>query len=331
MARKQYNDSADLTEQLVALAQFAAERVIVADRLAIKQKVVVGLSLSGVERMIVAGLPDLSDTLRQKWKRKNSRITIADTAATMMVVAQSLLDGDPMKRLTLLFIAKKLIDCLDQNVVPQVPPVPPVPPVPIVVTKSKSVGTVFHFKITLLGSKAVIWRRIQVKDCTLDKLHEHIQAAMGWTNSHLHHFEIKGERYGDPELIGDDFAEFDGVDSTKTKLSELIPEKTKRLAFRYEYDFGDGWEHKVQFEGRRPTDPKVKYPVCIEGERACPPEDCGGVWGYSDLLEAISNPKHQEHRRMLEWVGGSYDPEEFDPAVATKAMKKGLPDWRQME
>ena len=79
-----------------------------------------------------------------------------------------------------------------------------------------------------------------------------------------------------------------------------------------------------------PVDPKLKYPVCLEGERACPPEDCGGVWGYDDLLEAIRNPKHEEHESMLEWIGGRCDPEDFDAKQATKAMNKGLPDWRRM-
>ena len=153
---------------------------------------------------------------------------------------------------------------------------------------------------------------------------------MGWTNSHLHQFEIKGKRFGDPELLDDGFDDFECKDSTRTMLSEILPKTGKRFAFKYEYDFGDGWEHEVLFEGSPPVDPKAKYPVCLEGERACPPEDCGGVWGYGDFLEAIRNPKHEEHESMLEWVGGAFDPEKFDPGKATKEMKKGLPDWRAM-
>jgi len=79
-----------------------------------------------------------------------------------------------------------------------------------------------------------------------------------------------------------------------------------------------------------PPDSKVKYPLCLEGARACPPEDCGGVWGYSDFLAAINDKKHKRHEELLEWIGGRFDSEEFDPAAATKAMKKGLPDWRRM-
>jgi hypothetical protein len=84
---------------------------------------------------------------------------------------------------------------------------------------------------------------------------------------------------------------------------------------------------EVLFEGSPPVDPKVKYPLCLEGKRACPPEDCGGVWGYGDFLEAIRNPNHEEHENMLEWIGGHFDSEDFNPKQATKAMKKGLPDW----
>jgi hypothetical protein len=199
-------------------------------------------------------------------------------------------------------------------------------------TKRRQAKTnlLFQFKITLLGAKPAIWRRIQVEDCTLDKLHEHIQTAMGWTNSHLHQFEIKGVRYGDPELLDDGFGDFECDDSTRTLLSDILPKTGKRFAFKYEYDFGDGWEHEVLFEGNLPVDPQAKYPLCVEGERACPPEDCGGVWGYGDFLEAIRNPKHEEHESMLEWIGGLFDPEEFDAKEATKAMKKGLPDWRSM-
>jgi hypothetical protein len=98
--------------------------------------------------------------------------------------------------------------------------------------------------------------------------------------------------------------------------------------FQYEYDFGDSWYHEVLFEGVVRPDPKAKYPLCLEGERACPPEDCGGVWGYPDFVEAIRNPDDERHEELLEWIGGRFDPEAFDPVKATKAMRKGLPDWR---
>jgi hypothetical protein len=104
-------------------------------------------------------------------------------------------------------------------------------------------------------------------------------------------------------------------------LSKLIPKSGRRSRWIYEYDFGNGWQHEVLFEGFPPADPKAKYPLCLEGERACPPEDCGGPWGYAEYLAAITNPKHEQHEDMLKWRG-AFDPEDFDSKKATKAMKK---------
>jgi hypothetical protein len=191
----------------------------------------------------------------------------------------------------------------------------------------KSLQT-YQFKITLLDIKPRIWRRIQVLDGTLDKLHEHIQTAMGWTNSHLHQFEIDGRRYGDPELLHDDWGEIDFVDSTKLRMSKFLEEKQAPFRFLYEYDFGDGWRHEVIYEGVQPVEPRVKYPRCIEGARACPPEDVGGPWGYPEFLEAIRNPKHENHEDLLEWIGGDFDAEAFDPRIATKEMRLGISDSR---
>jgi Plasmid pRiA4b ORF-3-like protein len=187
----------------------------------------------------------------------------------------------------------------------------------------------YQFKITLLGIKPPIWRRIQVKDGTLDKLHEHIQTAMGWTNSHLHQFKINGERFGDPQLLDDGFDGFEHIDSTITKLSEIVPEDGSRFCFRYEYDFGDGWEHEILFEGCVRAEPNGRYPLCLEGARACPPEDVGGVGGYEEFLEALADPKHEQHEDFVQWSGRGYYPESFDPIQATKHMKRGLPNWRQ--
>src|SRR5262249_26892291 len=125
----------------------------------------------------------------------------------------------------------------------------------------------YQFKITLLESHPPIWRRIQVQDCTLDKLHEHIQTAMGWTNSHLHHFRIGEQLYGDPDLMQENFEEMEYKDSTTTKISDILPRTGRRFRFQYEYDFGDSWYHEVLFEGVVRADPKVKYPLCLEGER----------------------------------------------------------------
>jgi Plasmid pRiA4b ORF-3-like protein len=188
----------------------------------------------------------------------------------------------------------------------------------------------YQFKITLLESHPPIWRRIQVKVGTLDKLHEHLQTALGWTNSHLHHFRIGEQLYGDPLLLGGNFDDMGYEDSTTTKVSAILPRGGRRFRFEYEYDFGDGWRHAVLFEGCLRAERGQRYPLCLEGARACPPEDVGGVWGYQEFLEAIADPDHEQHEEMLEWVGGQFDPEAFDPAAATRAMHRGLPDWRRL-
>jgi hypothetical protein len=169
-----------------------------------------------------------------------------------------------------------------------------------------------------------------VKDGTLDKLHEHIQTAMGWTNSHLHHYRVGEQLYGDPLLLAENFEEMEYEDSTDTNLSDILPKSGGRSRFEYEYDFGDGWRHEVLFEGCLRAERGKRYPVCLEGARACPPEDVGGVWGYADFVEAIQNPDHEDHDGLLAWAGGSFDPEAFDPAAATREMHRGLPDWRRM-
>jgi len=179
------------------------------------------------------------------------------------------------------------------------------------------------------GYEPAIWRRIQVKNCTLDKRHEHIQTAMGWTNSHLHRFEIDGECYGDPLLLDDGLEDFHWVDSTITRISGIVPRDGGRSRFLYEYDFGDGWEHEVVFEGCLRAEKRRRYPLCVDGERCCPPDDVGGVRGYAEFLEALADPDHEEHGAYREWAG-PFDPEDFDAGQASRRMRRGLPDWRRI-
>jgi len=189
----------------------------------------------------------------------------------------------------------------------------------------------YQFKITLKEIQPPIWRRIQVKDCSLDKLHEHIQTAMGWTNSHFRRFESDGVDYGDPDLLYDGWQdETPPVSSLETKMSTIVPEDGTQIRFGYEYDFGDSWQHEILFEGCLQAEKGGRYPVCIEGERACPPEDVGGSPGYDNYLEAMSDPEDGEYDAFLEWRG-LLDPEAFDAVSATKRMQRGLPDWRRME
>ena len=188
-----------------------------------------------------------------------------------------------------------------------------------------------QFKVTLRSIAPAIWRRIQVKDCTLDKLHERIQTAMGWTNSHLYHFRVGEQRYGDPLLMQENFGERGYEDSTVVKFGEIQPKAGTRFAFEYEYDFGDGWRHEVVFEGCLRSEAGGRYPLCLDGARNCPPEDVGGTPGYAEFLDAISDPAHEQHNEFLTWVVGAFDPEEFDAAATTRRMQRGLPDRRRME
>jgi len=130
---------------------------------------------------------------------------------------------------------------------------------------------------------------------------------MGWTNSHLHSFTIQGIDYGEPmPELG--FDEMGLRNEEPVKLSRVI--RGEKFKFLYLYDFGDSWEHDILVEKILEADPEIDYPICIKGKRACPPEDCGGAWGYQGFLEAIQDPNHPEHEEMLEWVGGEFDPED---------------------
>ena len=175
--------------------------------------------------------------------------------------------------------------------------------------------SVLQFKVALLEVEPVVWRRIQISDlCSFWDLHVEIQDAMGWTDSHLHEFEMnhsieKGKQYlGIPDDGYDDFhPTLPGWDY-RVRDYLIINDQ-----FIYRYDFGDDWNHRIEYEGLHDKQPGAKYPMCIAGARACPPEDVGGVPGYEDFLEAIKTPRHPERQSLLTWVGGKFDPEKFDP------------------
>ncbi|MEO0837442.1 MAG: plasmid pRiA4b ORF-3 family protein [Cyanobacteria bacterium J06643_5] len=171
--------------------------------------------------------------------------------------------------------------------------------------KTTSKQTVYQLKITLKGIRPPIWRRVQLDSKTkLQDLHMIIQEAMGWDNYHLHSFTIGGYEYGQ---AGDDF---DVRSENNVKLSDVVAgEKSK---FFYTYDFGDDWEHEIIVEKELPAAPDAFYPLCMKGKRACPPEDCGGSWGYTELLEIMADPEHPEYEEKMEWFDSDFDPEVFD-------------------
>ncbi len=176
-----------------------------------------------------------------------------------------------------------------------------------------SPDSILKLKVMLAEVEPPVWRRILVPASdTLLELHRALQAAMGWTDSHLHRFELAQQRYGLPEM-GDD-----GVaDERSLPLFEAFEAAAELL---YEYDFGDGWKHRVRLEQVLPVDPLLRYPRCIDGGRACPPEDCGGAPGYEGFLSAISNPRDERHQELVEWIGGRFDPEAFNLAEANARL-----------
>jgi len=175
---------------------------------------------------------------------------------------------------------------------------------------SNTEPTILQLKISLVGvSKPAVWRRVLVPaDVRLDRLHEVIQAAMGWEDYHMHVITNGSAEYGIPD------PELGHRDERRTMLNHLLERPGDRI--QYTYDFGDGWEHDILVEGVLAGVPDAPYPVCLTGKGACPPEDCGGVWGYAQLREALADPAHEEHENMLEWLGldgaSEFDPASFD-------------------
>ena len=306
-------------EQSDSLAKYATIAYIDADEWGIKNKIIEQFPLDSDERATLAALPVIPAIFKKKLGKK-AALTIVDVISLVVVISEAFVGAEEGQQAVLLGIAKKLKDCLQASIVR--------PKSATRSQKASSTGTVYQLKITLRESQPPIWRRIQVKDCTLDELHAHIQTVMGWTNSHLHQFKVGEQFYGDPMLMQENFEEFSYEDSTTTNLSDIIPDNAKKFKFIYEYDFGDSWYHEILFEGCPKEEPGKQYPLCVKGKRACPPEDCGGIWGYPAFLEAIENPDHERHEELLEWIGGSFDREAFDPVAATKAMRRGLGDRR---
>ena len=175
----------------------------------------------------------------------------------------------------------------------------------------------YQLKITLLDTKPPVWRRVVVPgEITLDRLHDVIQIVMGWDDYHLHLFKIDGQSYSEsPE------EEFEGKKEWTYRLCDLV--KTAPSSFGYEYDFGDNWHHRVDVEQISKVPEGYKAVTkCLEGKRHCPPEDVGGTSGYAGFLQVIKDPKHPEHKQLLKWAGGSFDPKQFDvDAVNLELLK----------
>ncbi len=175
---------------------------------------------------------------------------------------------------------------------------------------------IYQIKVTLLRTAPPIWRRLLVpSDFTLSSLHDLLQLAMGWTDSHLHEFLFRGQHYGPthPER-----GVTEAIDERKVRLNQLLSRVGAKMV--YTYDFGDGWEHGIVLEKGLPIEPNMAYPLCTDGRGACPPEDCGGLGGFYNLLEALQNPRHPQREELLEWLGEDYNPEKFSTEAINRIL-----------
>ncbi len=218
-----------------------------------------------------------------------------------------------------------------------------------------SSGQAHVLRIALKRSKPPIWRRVAVpSNISLGRLHVVIQIAMGWTDSHLHQFTLRYtcvkrspqeiakrflestidesfiNRMGGRRVFvskvtpwGEPTDEMAGEDEDAVTLAQVCPKVKSKLV--YEYDFGDGWEHVIEVQKIVDREPGVEYPVCLAGKKACPPEDCGGLWGFYSMIEAIGDPKHEDHEDMVDWLGEEFDPDAFD----LEEVNGILAEWRK--
>ena len=169
---------------------------------------------------------------------------------------------------------------------------------------------IYQLKVTLLGTKPPIWRRLLVSaDLTLAQLHNVVQTAMGWDDEHMHEFRAGQRRFGRPEPAAP-FMSGPRVESDRTVyLSAVLQRVGAKMT--YTYDLGDNWEHVIVLEKQLLAEPQTTYPVCTDGQLACPPEDCGGIPGYYNLLDALADPGHPRHEELCDWIGGEFNPEAF--------------------
>ena len=185
------------------------------------------------------------------------------------------------------------------------------------VTSRQSVPMAYRIKVILKDSRPPIWRRVQVAgDVTLHTFHKILQTVMGWTDSYRHLFIIDRVFYGKPDLE----YHFEVRDEKDFTLGQILSDDRDRLV--YEYDFEDCWQHEIVIEDITNPASAMQYPVCLAGKRACPPEDCGGIWEYMDILEAVEDPRHPDYYSMLKWVENGFDPESFNLEEINRKLKK---------
>jgi hypothetical protein len=175
--------------------------------------------------------------------------------------------------------------------------------------------SVYTLKVSLREVEPSVWRRIVVPSETkLPKFARWLEAAMGWEGYHLHSFGIAGLRFGAPDEDADDL-----IDERRVTVKQVLPRVGSTL--QWDYDFGDGWEHEVVVEAIEEPSASVRYPVCLAGARACPPEDCGGPSGYEELLAVLADPTHPEYEQLRGWAPPGFDAGRFDMVAANQRMR----------
>jgi hypothetical protein len=185
--------------------------------------------------------------------------------------------------------------------------------------RKRAAPKLYELYVELEDIEPPIWRRILVPgSIKLPKLHDLLQLVMGWSDSHLHSFEVGHKTFS---LAHDEMEDLNILDEKKYTLGRILGESVRE--FVYEYDFGDSWRHRIEVKPVPQPNTDWFYPLCIAGERAAPPDDVGGVTGYLEFLSAIQDPKHDEHESMLTWIGGAFDPEGFDLNAINRALRYG--------
>lgn len=178
-----------------------------------------------------------------------------------------------------------------------------------------AVRQVFQLKVTLVGSRPPIWRRLLVPtDFTLGDLHHVLQWSFGWEDEHLHEFVVRGQHYGPPDPDGFDQPAHDEDLAT---LRDVVRTRSK---LRYDYDFGDSWRHDIVVEKTIPAIEGAHYPTCTAGKRAGPPEDSGGIWGYEEKVAIFSDATHPDHEEIVDWMGEDFSPDAFDLAEINRSL-----------
>ena len=183
--------------------------------------------------------------------------------------------------------------------------------------------SIARLKITLDDVEPAVLRRVELPlAIRLDRLHLVLQAAMGWTNSHLYEIRARDVGWGVPDP---DWGE-GPLDAREARLLDVLGD-TGTKTLKYLYDFGDGWEHTIKVERITDPVPGLTYPFLIGATGRCPPEDVGGPWGYAEFLEAIADPKHESHAEMVQWVGAPFDPNTIDIDEHAKAVEALVKAW----